>query len=271
MTIKAKILALVAAFAVMASAITALGLMTMADYNRVIADYTRASDNAFRGQRLNLLLSESVIEVRNIYIAKSPEQLDRRIMAMQVHLNEVDVLLKDWKADLRPGEVPQFASIEKDARTIIWFGGKVAEVARTQSPEVAEKLGTADKSLAWREAFQGRLDTMVSGIQANMLKKQAALAVYQTQRTQEFFIMAGSGVVLLLLASLWIAIRSIANPLKAITQSVVGLSQDAFDTVIPPAKGEDEISKLWIALGILKSHAIEVKRINDAKLELHLD
>ncbi len=271
MTIKAKILALVAAFAVMASAITALGLMTMADYNRVIGEYTRASDNAFRGQRLNLLLSESVIEVRNIYIAKSPEQLEHRIGAMQAHFREVDSLLKDWKATLRPGEVPQFAGVEKDARRIIWFGGKVAEVSRAQSPEVAEKLGATDGALAWREAFQGRLDTMVAGVQANMLKKQADLAVYHRQRTNEFLLMAGSGVILLLLASLWIAIRSIANPLKTITQSIVGLSQDAFDTVIPAAKGEDEISKLWIALGILKSHAIEVKRLNDQKLELHLD
>ncbi len=271
MTIKAKILALVAAFAVMASAITALGLMTMADYNRVIAEYTRASDNAFRGQRLNLLLSESVIEVRNIYIAKSPEQLEHRIGAMQAHLHEVDVLLKDWKAQLHPGEVPQFAGVEKDARTIIWFGGKIADIARTQSPAVAEKLGTADKSLAWREAFQGRLDTMVTGIQSNMLKKQAALAVYHQQRTNEFLLVAGSGVVLLLLASLWIAIRSIANPLKTITQSIIRLSQGAYDTTIPAAKGEDEISKLWTALGILKSHAIEAKRINDEKLELHLD
>lgn len=271
MTIKAKILSLVAAFAVMAVAITGLSLMTMAHYDKVIADYTRASENAFRGERLNLLLSKGVIEVRNVYIARTPEALETRIEAMTARMNEVDALLKTWKADLRPGEVPQFASIEKDARTIIDFSGKVAEVARAQGPREAERLGATDGALAWREAFQGRLDAMVAGIKTTLKDREAKLEAYQAQRSRDFVIVTGTGTLLVLLASLWIAIRSIANPLKQVTHSIIRISEGAYDTAIPAARGEDEISRLWSALGILKAHAIEAKRLNDEKLELHLD
>jgi methyl-accepting chemotaxis protein len=271
MTIKAKILSLVAAFAVMAAAITGLSLMTMAHYDRVIADYTRASNNAFRAEQLNLLLSKGVIEVRNVYIAKTPEQLETRISAMNARMTEVDALLKTWKAELAPGEIPQFASIENDARIVIGFSGKVADVARTKSPREAERLGATDGALAWREAFQDRLDAMVSGIKATLVERQARLEAYQVQRSRDFVVMAGSGILLVLLASLWVAIRSIANPLNRVTQSIMRLSEGAYDTAIPAAHGQDEISRLWGALTILKAHAIEAKKINDQKLELHLD
>lgn len=271
MTIKAKILSLVAAFALIATAITGLSLMTMAHYDRVIADYTRASDNAFRAERLNLLLSRGVIEFRNIYISRTPEQLEARISAMNARMNEVDALLKTWKADLTPGEIPQFASIEKDARVIIFVSGRVAEVARNQSPREAERLGATEGALAWREAFQGRLDAMVTGIKATLTEREARLEAYQAERSRDFILVAGSAILLVLLASLWVAIRSIANPLNRVTQSIMKLSEGAYDTAIPVAKGQDEISRLWGALSILKAHAIEAKKINDQKLELHLD
>lgn len=271
MTIKAKILSLVAAFAVMAMAITGLSLLTMAHYDRVIADYTRASNNAFRAEQLNLLLSKGVISVRNVYIAKTPEQLEARIAAMDARMREVDSLLRAWKADLEPGEIPQFAAIEKDARVVIDFTGKVAEVARTKSPREAERLGATDGALAWREAFQDRLDAMVTGIKATLTNRQTRLEAYQAQRSRDFVVIAGSGILLVLLASLWAAIRSIANPLNRVTQSIMKLSEGAYDTAIPAAKGQDEISRLWGALSILKAHAIEAKKINDQKLELHLD
>ena len=46
MTIKARILALVACFALMAAAITGLGLMTINDYNHMLQSADRAQDNA---------------------------------------------------------------------------------------------------------------------------------------------------------------------------------------------------------------------------------
>ncbi len=271
MTIKAKILSLVAAFALMATAITGLSLMTMAHYDRVIADYKRASDNAFRAQQLNLLVSRGVIEFRNVYIAKTPEQLETRIAAMNARMSEIEALLTTWKADLRPGEIPQFASVEKDARALIFGSSKVAEIARAQSPREAERLGATDSALAWREAFQGRLDAMATSIKATLTDREARLEAYQAQRSRDFVVVAGSAILLALFASLWVAIRSIANPLNRVTQSIMKLSEGAYDTAIPAAKGQDEISRLWGALSILKAHAIEAKKINDQKLELHLD
>lgn len=271
MTIKAKILSLVAAFVAMVLAITALAVVTMRHYDGVIAEYARASENAFRGEHLNLLLSQETIDIRNVYIAETPEVLARRIASLKHHSVEIEALLSDWKKSLRPGEVPQFNRVDADARMMIKALAQVAEVARTQSPKAAEKMGATDRSISWREAFQGRVDVMVAGIQTKLKAREAEVQAYQTQRKLIYILVAGGGTLLLLMASLWVAIKSIANPLKKVTGAIVRISEGAYDTPIPAVTGQDEISRLWSALGILKAHAIEAKRLNEKKLELHLD
>lgn len=271
MTIKAKILSLVAAFVFMVLAITVLAFFTMKHNDRVIAEYRHASDNAFRGEHLNLLLSQETIDIRNVYIANTPEELALRTTSLNGHAAEIKTLLNDWKAQLRPGEVPQFQRVDADARMMIKALSQVAEIARTQSPAVAMKLGTNDRNIAWREAFQNRVDNMVAGIQAKLKEQEAHVKAYQQQRKLIYVLTAGSGTLILLFASLWVAIKSIANPLKKVTGSIIRISEGAYDTPIPDVTGEDEISRLWAALAILKAHAIEAKRLNEQKLELHLD
>ncbi len=271
MTIKAKILSLVAAFVCMVLAITVLSVFTMRHYDHVIADYRHASDNAFRGEHLNLLLSQETIDVRNIYAANSPEELAVRTAALKRHATEIETLLNGWKTQLRPGEVPQFKRVDADARMMIKALGWVADIANKQSPAAAAKIGMTDANIAWREAFQGRVDGMVAGIQAQLQKHEATVKAYQEQRKRVYMLFAGGGALLLLLASLWVAIRSIADPLNKVTGAIIRISEGAYDTPIPAVTSEDEISRLWAALAILKAHAIEAKRLNEQKLELHLD
>ncbi len=272
MSIKAKILSLVAAFALMAAAITAMGLATMADYRHVMENYARASNNAFRAERLNMLVANSTIEMRNIYNSKTPEDLNRRFSRLTGFIDSTQAMMSEWKGEIRPGEVPDFDYMNMGANSVDAYGRKVMSIARTDGVAAAQAFGMNPKSIAGRETFAAKLDAIVTQIQGQMTQRQADVNFYHTQRAIEFFAVAGSGTVLLLLASLWIAIGSITNPLKRISQSVIRISEGAYDTAIPAEKAKgDEISRLWQAIGILKDRAIELKRINDSKLELHLD
>ena len=271
MSIKAKILTLVATFAVVAAAICALALTTMQDYQRAIAEYTRASDDAFRGERLNLLIADSIIEMRNIYLTKTPDELAHRTAALQSRIAETRALMSDWRGRMRPGEVPYFSDMQYGANSVGAFGEKVIAIAKAQGPAAAEKFGLDPKAIAGREVFQARLDAIVAGIQDRQQQTQEALRLYQQQRMLDFILIAGTGSVIMLLAALWVALTGIANPLKRISQSVIRISEGAYDTAIPASQRDDEISRLWSAVAILKDRAIEAKRLSDEKLELRLD
>lgn len=271
MTIKAKILALVAAFAIMAAAICALGLITMSDYSRALAVYTRASDDAFRAQKLNLLVADSIIEMRNVYLTRTPEQLAYRTGALQGRIDETRALMVEWKAERTTAEVPDLDYMDAGAKSVNAFGERVIAIARAEGPEAAEKFGLNPTRIASREGFQARLDSIAASIQAKQTQTRRDLQLYQKQRMADFVLAAGGGILLMLMASLWIALNSIANPLRRVTQSVIRISEGAYDTAIPATTRGDEISRLWSALAILKDRAIEAKRLTDEKLELRLD
>ncbi len=275
MTIKARLLTLVAIFALMAAAISALGLKTISDYNRVIDDYTRASDDAFRGERLNFLISQTIVELRNVYVADTPAERDDRIALLNARIVETRTLLSDWQAAGHAGNIKDLDRIAATTHGLDSFCLRIAGIARNQGVAEAERIGLDPRVIAGREGFQAQLDDMVSGIQQKLRDSRTAVDTYQTRRTTEFLIVAGAGTLLLLVASLWIAIRSIANPIKRITGSIIHISEGTYDTAIPDQAGDparaDEISRLWAAIAILRDRSAELKRINDAKLELILD
>ena len=275
MTIKARILTLVAIFALMAAAISALGLKTISDYNHVIDDYTRTSDDAFRGERLNLLISQTIVELRNVYVAGTPAERDARIAQMTARIAETTALLRDWQATRPAGEIADLGGIASTAHNTDAYCLKIADIARTRGIAAAERIGLAPRAILSRESFQARLDSMVAGIQQKLRERRAAVDAYKVRRTTEFLVVAVAGTALLLLVSLWVAIRSIANPIKTITGSIIRISEGAYDTVIPVPAADagktDEISRLWAAIAILKERSVELKRLNDAKLELMLD
>ena len=271
MTIKAKILSLVAAFALLAAAITGLGLKTMADYNRIIADYNHASENAFRGERLNRLVTTLALEFRGIYMSKN--EIEARAAADRVdsRADQLASFLTGWRQQLKPGELPEFASADSKIQRLIMGGHKVAEVTRSQSLKAADAFGNQQKHVVFREEMQASLDTMVERIGAEQTRSRDALEQFKNERQNQFLIIAVGGILFLLAGSVWIVFGSIAAPINRVRQSIINISEGAYDTPIPTGEQTkamgSEIGDLWRALGILKAHAIEVDRLSQEKLK----
>lgn len=271
MTIKAKILSLVVAFAMLAAAITGLGLKTMADYDKIIADYNHASENAFRGERLNRMVTTLALEFRGIYMSKN--EIEARAAADRVdsRADQLASFLTGWRQQLKPGELPEFVSVDSKIQRLIMGGHKVAEVTRSQSLKVADAFGNQQKHVVFREEMQASLDTMVERIGAEQTRSRDALEQFKNERQNQFLIIAVGGILFLLAGSVWIVFGSIAAPINRVRQSIINISEGAYDTPIPTGEQTkamgSEIGDLWRALGILKAHAIEVDRLSQEKLK----
>lgn len=271
MTIKAKILSLVVAFAMLAAAITGLGLKTMADYDKIIADYNHASENAFRGERLNRMVTTLALEFRGIYMSKN--EIEARAAADRVdsRADQLASFLTGWRQQLKPGELPEFAAADSKIQRLIMGGHKVAEVTRSQSLKTADAFGNQQKHVVFREEMQASLDTMVERIGAEQTRSRDALEQFKNERQNQFLIIAVGGILFLLAGSVWIVFGSIAAPINRVRQSIINISEGAYDTPIPTGEQTkamgSEIGDLWRALGILKAHAIEVDRLSQEKLK----
>ena len=261
MSIKFKILALVAAFAIMASAITGLGLATIGDYNKALSHYGDAYENAYNGEKLNRLVTQVVMESRGVYMAADTTKAKKFADGVDKGLNDIQALLKEWKAGLKPGELPNFAAVEVKANEFIRFRREVARVGRDVSPEEANILGNNDANRANRSAFQKDIDAMVEGIRSELTRSQTEVNAYSKTRSTLFLGLAVTGILMLLAVSMWVAMRVISRPLQNIDQSVQRISEGAYDTVVPEHTAKDEIGSLWRSIRVLRDRAAEAEQL----------
>ena len=267
MTIRARILALVAAFAIMASAITALGLSTISDYNAMIGRYHRAYEDAYRGEHLNRLVTAAVMESRGVYMAPDTAKAKPFADGIDKQLDDIQVLLTEWRGDLKPGELPQFAAVDDKAREFIVFRRETARLGREVSPQAANDQGNNDANRKNRKEFQADIDTMVTAVRAHLTTTEAEVDRFSQTRSLMFLFAAASGVVLLLAGSLWVAIRQVSRPLKKVSDTVMRLSGGDLNAPIPEGRGRDEINRLWTAIGVLRAGAQEAERLKAAQAE----
>ena len=265
MTIRARILALVAAFAIMASAITALGLTTISDYNTMIGRYHRAYENAYRGEHLNRLVTAAVMESRGVYMASDTAKAKPFADGIDKQLDDIQTLLADWRGDLKSGELPQFTTVDDKAREFITFRRDTARLGREVSPQAASDQGNNDVNRKVRKDFQADIDTMVAAVRANLNTTEAEVDRFSQTRAVMFLVAAGLGIVLLLAGSLWVAIRQVSRPLQKVSDTVMRLSQGDLNAPVPESRGRDEIGRLWTAIGVLRDGALEAERLKAAQ------
>ncbi|CAL4867085.1 hypothetical protein MMA231_01335 [Asticcacaulis sp. MM231] len=257
MTIKARILALVACFAIMAAAVTGLGLMTINDYNKMLQTADKAQDNAYRGEHLNRLVTAAVMESRGVYMAKDTKEATKYADGIDKQLGDISELMTEWKAGLAPGELPEFAAVEGKANEFIKIRRETARLGREVSPEAASEQGNNEPNRANRKAFQATIDAMVKHIKANLEVSKSEMEDYKNTRVWQFLLIAATGIIALIAASLWVAIKSISRPLNHVAESVMLISEGAYDTQVPDAKGKDEVSSLWRSIRTLRDRAAE--------------
>ena len=265
-SIRTRVLILVGCFALMAFAVTGLGLMTIGDYNRMMKHYDHAYDNAWRGERFNHLISNVVMETRGIYIARSPEELSGFVTSLNRNLDDMQTLLSEWKADSMAVEKPRLDAISGQTAGFIALRRHVAELAQKGDVEGAHGLSTGNRKD--RIAFQAQVDALVLATQKDLAAAQVEADSYSKKRAGDFLLTALLGIAAIMALSLWIVAHFITDPLKKLAAAIIKTSKGEYDDM-PAAEstGEDEVSSVWRALSVLKERAIEAEQLAAAKAE----
>lgn len=267
MTIKAKIFGLVGAFAVLAALITGLGLQTMNDYNRIIDNYQRAARNTVYAERLNRYMEQAALDGHGIYSADGDHMARWASYRVDATADKLTAFVNDWSAKLAPGELPDFPPIRDYVLSMARDGHTLARMTRDQGVAAADAYGDHAQNRASREDMQASIDAMAGRITTTEAEARTALTRFEKARATQFLVVAGLGILVLLAASLWIAIRSIAEPLSEVRRSMVRISEGQYETPIPQGHKDGEIAELWGALDILKTHAIAAEKLSRERIE----
>ena len=258
MSIRTRLMALMAGFAATALAIAALGLMTLSDYQTMMVDNNRAWENTWRGERLNHLVSNVVMESRGLYSAATPAEVPIFAGHLLRDLDDIQALLREWKAS-GPAEAKWVAAIEPDVARFSALRRQMVQLALAGRTADTHALGLSNR--ADRTAFQDHLDAMVAQIRANLDAARLRAAQYSRWRAVDFAAAAGVGVLLMSAIALWALAQFVTRPLRAVARAIIDTAESDYSIPLPDPRGGDEISTVWRALNVLKDRAIEAERL----------
>jgi signal transduction histidine kinase len=214
MSMKARIFALAGGFILMALLVVLFGFTTIASYNQMLSEYSHAYEEAYSGERLNHLISNSVMESRGIYLAKSKPEVAEFADRLEKNLVEIDTLMLQQmqgggNADIRALK-PQVDVFVADRREIIRAGKNV-------SPAAAEAVGKRVRD--GRVAFQNRIEAIVFKTRDALKDAKLHAQDYNQRRVIGFATVALGGIIIAVLASLWLINHFITRELEAETQA----------------------------------------------------
>jgi methyl-accepting chemotaxis protein len=252
-------LALVGCFAVMALIVGGLGLATIFDYNRMLKANDHAYENAWRGERLNHLISNVVMETRGLWNSEDGVELNAFGLSMERNLDDIEKLLPAWRDAATPAEIERMKPIEADAAHFIALRRQVAQLAMAGQVKEARALSTGSR--ADRIAFQAKVDALVQEtLEARDAAKAEAIK-YNKQRSTDFLIACLLSTLLMVILSLWMLSQFVTRPLRAIASAIIRTSEGDYGVALDAGEGKDEVAGVWRALRVLKDHAIEAERL----------
>ena len=202
MTLPGRILALVAGFVAMALVVMVVGLTTIADYNRMMADYSRVSANAYMGERLNYLISNAEMESRGLYNAKSRVEARTFAERLNGNLDQIDSVMKHWRQAGTAGKDVNIGLLEAQTRGFIAERRELARVGVEVSPQAAERIGRNARPM--RMEFQDEIDRIVARTRVKEIVASREAKRYSHERVTGFFLVTLAWISLTTLLSLWL-------------------------------------------------------------------
>lgn len=212
MSLSRRILILVAGFVAMALVVMGLGLTTITDYNRMMAEYSRVSENAYNGERLNYLISNVVMESRGIYHAASPDEAQEFAGRLGDNLDMIEHLLKQWRADGTAGNDINLDLLEARTRDFVATRRELARVGVEVSPAAAEAIGIRTRSE--RIQFQQEIDAIVALTRDTQLAVGGQVQRYGRDRMVGFVAVTLLGIAGATALSLWLVSHFITREIN---------------------------------------------------------
>lgn len=265
MSIRLRLMALIAAFGVMALLITGLALVSLDRYKTMMSEYGAAYEHAYDIERINRMVSTVVMESRGIYLSRDKAEASVFAGNLTRNLDELEQVLNDWRLSKDAEERADYRQIEAAARDLITSRRTVVQLANEGDITKATAVGTGDREN--RIALQQRLDTLVVEAHKDLAQTQAEAVAFSQKRSQTFLIMALVSIAAILGLSAWAILHFITRPLRLVAGTIISLSEGRLDTPVPEAEGKDEVDALWRAIARLKAHAIEAEKIVAAQRE----
>jgi len=266
MRIRTKIFALVGSLALVAATLTGIGLYSLASYRAAAAASEDAAAQALNGERLNRLVTATVMDARGIYAAQDTASAKPFGDGVVASLNAIDKLLAEWRPLVAEDKRALFEAVAADAARFREFRTETVRLAEEVSPRAANEQGNNEANRSNRKAFQASIDALT---RKNLQEQQEIMAAENALYSRTVWLLlllSIGGVAGALALSAFTAQRTIVRPLLGVTAAIQRLA--AGDHRLPVAKEtKDEIGDIWRSMGVFAAAMEEAETLRARQAE----
>ncbi len=262
MKIRGKINLIVGIMSMLAIAITGMSLLIVSEYNQRLGEYQNASDRAFKGERLNRLVTAVVMEARGIYAAPTVEKAKPFAEGILKNLDKIDALLTEWRPLVPADVLPAFDTLVERAEEFKTFRSETARLGTQVAPKAANEQGNNEANRANRKAFQAEIDVVVDENLASLQTITADLADYKRSIVLIVLATAALGMLAGIGAAFYIATNHLSRPILDLTGKMKLLAGGDLSVDVPFAGRKDEIGDMAAAVEVFKQNSLAVRELN---------
>ncbi|MCO5734885.1 chemotaxis protein, partial [Rhizobium sp. SSA_523] len=213
MSIRSKILALVAAMAFVAISIGAICTYTLNAYDGHVSEYELAAKRAQYGEHLNRIVTAVVMELRGAYNSEGTEEAKPFAAGAAKQLENMNALLAEWQKVIPSEEKADFDKLLQNAAAFTIFRTETIRLATEIGGEAANAHGNTDDNRANRKAFQKEIDNVVNADKAKLAAMSQSMHEFQATALLIIILATVVGVVGGAGAAIYVATFKISRPI----------------------------------------------------------
>lgn len=262
MKIRGKIYSIVGIMALVAVAISALGIYSVQTYDAQADELQDIALRVKNGERLNGLVSQVVMELRGAYAAKSVKESAPYADAALADLKSMNSVLADWAPLVPTLQQPAFEDLQKYAGDYTILRGETARLAKEVGGDVANAQGNTDANRANRKAFQRAIDEIVAADAATLKTISIARDQFQSLILTLMLGVSIVGIAMGCAVAFYISRNKISRPILNVTETMQSIAGGKYETEVPYTELSDEIGAMARAVQVFKENGLEIQRMN---------
>ncbi len=262
MKIRGKIYLVVGMMALVCLMMGAVAIGVVERYNDQFHAFENAADRAYKGERLNRLVTAVVMEARGVYAAATTAKAEPFAEGIVKNLDKIDEVLTSWTPLVPAEQRPAFDALVKRAAEFRTFRLETARLGREESPQAANAQGNTDANRANRKAFQAEIDAVVDTDKAVLETVRNDVYAFRGTMLMVVVLTSVAGLAVGLTAAFMIATHHISRPITRLTGHMKAIAGGKYDEPIPLAGRKDEIGEMAQAVEVFKRNGAEVMQLN---------
>jgi len=266
MSIRLRLMALIASFGLVSLIITGLALMSLSEYRGHMRRYGQAYEEAYRIERINHTVTKAVMESRGIYASQTATEARSFAGHLNGDLDQLEADLSQWRTSSDPLTRHRYQAVAPAAAQFIAMRRELSRIGGEGRTAEAKAMGTNARE--GRMRFQSQLDALVAEAREDLTVAENEAMRFADARARTFLTVALLSIILILSGAIWLIVHFITRPLRQVAHTIIGLSEGRLDTPVPDATGKDEVADVWRAVARLKANAVEAEKIITAQREI---